>query len=471
MSDIPRSKLDDAARRNTNSDSYKNRYFDGKQSAIDEYTGKRIYYTSKGHHTTQTTSNTDHVVPINVAKERYGGIVSNEALKNALNSDSNLAMTSEKLNKVKSDSTNIEVVLKQVKNGEMDVTTAYNMLKKQGEAEIGLVKNVGKAYIDENFSAEMPKNIDIPTTQNINFTDSYNQMIDDIGKKAGNITGKFVNNIDKKFKEVIPNNINKSLNIGKVANKSFEVGVTSALIALTISSCNNLAQIAAGEKSLGEGLKDIALDSGSSFASSAGVSLAQDGVIGICKEYAGKDIAKFVAQELPIAEITTAIVVGRAVLRCLDGEISEEECATEILLSGAGYLAFEVGLACGGPAGAVIASLVVSQISATVLKYQQEKKIADKRLAKFNRIVSDALVALEEQKKVLANFREKEREKLEKAFNTGFEYIQISILQNNVEGIADGLNCILSIFNEKCAFQSLDEFNEFFDDESAVLIL
>lgn len=81
MSDIPRSKLDDAARRNTNSDSYKNRYFDGKQSAIDEYTGKKIYYTSKGYHTTQTTSNTDHVVPINVAKERYGGIVSNEALK------------------------------------------------------------------------------------------------------------------------------------------------------------------------------------------------------------------------------------------------------------------------------------------------------------------------------------------------------------------------------------------------------
>lgn len=265
------------------------------------------------------------------------------------------------------------------------------------------------------------------------------------------------------------NNIdfNPSKSVGKAVN----AGTASALIALTISSCNNLAQIAAGEKSIGEAVKDIAFDSGSSFVSSAGVSLMQDGVVNICKEYASKDIAKFVAQDLPIAEITTAVMVGRSVLRCLNGEITEEECATEIILNGAGYFAFKIGMLCGGPAGAVVASLIVSQISATVLKYQQEKKIAAKRMAQFNRIVSDALIALEKQKNILADFREKEREKLAKAFNTGFEYIQLSILQNNVDGITDGLNCILSVFNEKCAFQSLDEFNDFFDNEEAVLVL
>lgn len=422
MGKLTRQDVDDFGRRNNNKDSYKNRYFNGQRSAVDEYTGQTLYYSSKGHFTTKTTANIDHVVPLDQLIKRYGKDVSKAELKRIANSDYNLATTSEALNKAKSNKSNHEYLLDKIKKGDPeDVATSYNMLSKEASSEAAV------------------------------FADAK--------------TSKFSGKIKKLTKNTI--DINPSKSVGKAVH----TGTASALIALTISSCNNLAQIAAGEKSVGEALKDIAVDSGSSFASSAGVSLAQDGVVSICKEYAGKDIAKFVAQELPIAEITTAIVIGRSVLRCLDGEISEEECATEILLSGAGYLAFKVGFACGGPAGAVIASLVVSQISATVLKYQQEKKIAAKRLAKFNRIVSDALVALEEQKKILVNLREKEREKLEKAFNTGFEYIQISILQNNVEGIANGLNCILSIFNEKCAFQSLEEFNEFFDDENAVLVL
>lgn len=422
MADIKRQDIDDFGKRNSNKDSYKNRYFDGKRSAIDEYTGGRVFYSSKGHYTTKTTANIDHVIPIDQLTKRYGKDVSKAELKSIANSDYNLATTSEALNKAKSNMSNHEYLWKKLKNGDPeDFTTTYNMLHKEASSETAVFARVKTSKISTKVKKLTKNNIDF----------------------------------------------NPSKSVGKAVN----AGTASALIALTISSCNNLAQIAAGEKSIGEAVKDIAFDSGSSFVSSAGVSLMQDGVVNICKEYASKDIAKFVAQDLPIAEITTAVMVGRSVLRCLNGEITEEECATEIILNGAGYFAFKIGMLCGGPAGAVVASLIVSQISATVLKYQQEKKIAAKRMAQFNRIVSDALIALEKQKNILADFREKEREKLAKAFNTGFEYIQLSILQNNVDGITDGLNCILSVFNEKCAFQSLDEFNDFFDNEEAVLVL
>lgn len=422
MADIKRQDIDDFGKRNSNKDSYKNRYFDGKRSAIDEYTGERVFYSSKGHYTTKTTANIDHVIPIDQLTKRYGKDVSKAELKSIANSDYNLATTSEALNKAKSNMSNHEYLWKKLKNGDPeDFTTTYNMLHKEASSETAVFARVKTSKISTKVKKLTKNNIDF----------------------------------------------NPSKSVGKAVN----AGTASALIALTISSCNNLAQIAAGEKSIGEAVKDIAFDSGSSFVSSAGVLLMQDGVVNICKEYASKDIAKFVAQDLPIAEITTAVMVGRSVLRCLNGEITEEECATEIILNGAGYFAFKIGMLCGGPAGAVVASLIVSQISATVLKYQQEKKIAAKRMAQFNRIVSDALIALEKQKNILADFREKEREKLAKAFNTGFEYIQLSILQNNVDGITDGLNCILSVFNEKCAFQSLDEFNDFFDNEEAVLVL
>ena len=420
MADIKRQDIDDFGKRNSNKDSYKNRYFDGKRSAIDEYTGERVFYSSKGHY--KTTANIDHVIPIDQLTKRYGKDVSKAELKSIANSDYNLATTSEALNKAKSNMSNHEYLWKKLKNGDPeDFTTTYNMLHKEASSETAVFARVKTSKISTKVKKLTKNNIDF----------------------------------------------NPSKSVGKAVN----AGTASALIALTISSCNNLAQIAAGEKSIGEAVKDIAFDSGSSFVSSAGVSLMQDGVVNICKEYASKDIAKFVAQDLPIAEITTVVMVGRSVLRCLNGEITEEECATEIILNGAGYFAFKIGMLCGGPAGAVVASLIVSQISATVLKYQQEKKIAAKRMAQFNRIVSDALIALEKQKNILADFREKEREKLAKAFNTGFEYIQLSILQNNVDGITDGLNCILSVFNEKCAFQSLDEFNDFFDNEEAVLVL
>lgn len=422
MADIKRQDIDDFGKRNSNKDSYKNRYFDGKRSAIDEYTGERVFYSSNGHYTTKTTANIDHVIPIDQLTKRYGKDVSKAELKSIANSDYNLATTSEALNKAKSNMSNHEYLWKKLKNGDPeDFTTTYNMLHKEASSETAVFARVKTSKISTKVKKLTKNNIDF----------------------------------------------NPSKSVGKAVN----AGTASALIALTISSCNNLAQIAAGEKSIGEAVKDIAFDSGSSFVSSAGVSLMQDGVVNICKEYASKDIAKFVAQDLPIAEITTAVMVGRSVLRCLNGEITEEECATEIILNGAGYFAFKIGMLCGGPAGAVVASLIVSQISATILKYQQEKKIAAKRMAQFNRIVSDALIALEKQKNILADFREKEREKLAKAFNTGFEYIQLSILQNNVDGITDGLNCILSVFNEKCAFQSLDEFNDFFDNEEAVLVL
>lgn len=423
MGNITRQDVDDFGRRNSNKDSYKNRYFNGQRSAVDEYTGEKIYYSSKGHYRTSKTANVDHVVPLDKLIKEYGDKISKKDLKRIANADGNLAIVQEALNKSKGNSSNFEFIVDGFINGKpQNLTTSYNMIIKGASAKVGVETNVGLTEFSDNLNTFTNGKINIP---------------------KNNIAGDMA-----------------------------AVGTEAALVALTVSSLTNLSLVASGEKNIKTAIKDIATDSCGSFVSTVGIKSVQDATNYVYKQCASGAVKRLGGASLPTGQIVTTIMVTRSVMKYLDDEISEEECAAEIISSSAGMLAYNLGLI-SNPVGAsaLVITLVVSQISATILKSQQEKKFAAKRTAQFNHIVRDTLVALEKQKNTLANFREKEREKLKKAFNTGFEYIQISILQNNVEGIAVGLNCILSIFNEKCAFQSLDEFNEFFDDENAVLVL
>lgn len=115
---VTRAQVDNPYQRNIGADSYKNRQFDGGRVAVDQYTGKNVYYSERGiqktrndprHYTTKTTSNIDHVTPIDVLIERYGDSVPTEDLKRIANADYNLVLTNEALNKQKGGLTNLGI--------------------------------------------------------------------------------------------------------------------------------------------------------------------------------------------------------------------------------------------------------------------------------------------------------------------------------------------------------------------------
>ena len=56
-------------------------------------------------------------------------------------------------------------------------------------------------------------------------------------------------------------------------------------------------------------------------------------------------------------------------------------------------------------------------------------------------------------------------------FDKGFEQIFASALSNNSEGIATGLDKILSVFGESVRFKTTNEFEEFFFSDDTVLVL
>ena len=67
---------------------------------------------------------------------------------------------------------------------------------------------------------------------------------------------------------------------------------------------------------------------------------------------------------LPIAEIATIVMVSNSVKKFVDGDISSDECVTEILMNGAGSLALALAPVTGGTA--IVTSIVIGAICHTI---------------------------------------------------------------------------------------------------------
>ena len=429
-----RFQLDNPYRRNTAPDSFKNRQFKGYRVTTDRYTGKKIYYSSTGassskgsprHYTTKTTANVDHIQPIDVFNERYSGKLSIEDARRIINSDYNLALTNEALNKAKGGSTNAQYLYNQFKKGTPeDVVTSINMLSTQVEADIHI-----------KIEAE------------------------------GTI-------LRRKLTEKTSSQHGKALieTTGETVSGAIHAGTSAALVSLTVSGLNNLAYVASGKKDLKSALHDVGSDTANSAISAAGMDATQKIISGIADTAGAKQLSAITQQQLPIAEIALANMIAGSVSRYLDGEISGEDCVIEILLNGAGTYAYQLGLLIGGPAAAVISSVVITQIANTIVEYRQMKKIAAAREAEINNVLREAMSEIVYQRAVLKEYFETEKKRWDDSIDHGFALILSSALEQNPAGITDGLNMILALFDQQVLFPTTESFVQaLYSDEPIIL--
>ncbi|GHV48138.1 hypothetical protein FACS1894204_12200 [Synergistales bacterium] len=235
-------------------------------------------------------------------------------------------------------------------------------------------------------------------------------------------------------------------------------------MALTVSGINNFIAMAQGDKNLQEAVMEIATDSTASFASAAGLSLTQAALTNFASEAIAKQI-------MPVAQIaTTSVMIGRSVIKCVNGEISGEDCAVEMLMSGVGLLAFKVGMSMGGSAGAIVASFVASAICNAVIEYRSITKLSQEKLSKVNSLADAALREMEHQRNELKALIAEHFEEWDEKVGRGFDQMISSAIDNNADGIASGLNSILSAVGQQgVKFSTAEEFDDFFMDENAVL--
>lgn len=426
--EISRNDLDDIGKRNTNKDSYRSRQFNGQSTMRDEYTGKTIYISSKlpdsassyGRRSTDVTANTDHVVPINKIREQYGwmvekGVLTKEDLKKITNSDYNLAETSEKLNKAKGGIDNHKYLIKKLKEGSPeDFNTTFTMLQREVASKTAMGYNTTSVILN--------------------------------------------NSINKKVK------INKNA-MDEIANKnanSISAGTESAFMTLTTSTINNMVQVARKEKDVGQAMGDIAKSTGDSFINSAGMDMLQNAVSECSKKLPNETLRAVLTKDLPIQQISAIITTGGSVVRYLNDDITADECVAELVLNGLGTLVYTTGSILGGPAGAILSTIVVSEINRCVIKHYQEIAIEREKEQRFIDLTREALIAMEQQRRELQCMIDENNRQFHDLVDSGFEKIFVAALNFDAAGIAGGLDSILSVIGQHVRFADQQDYDEHF---------
>lgn len=440
--ELKRDDVDDYNRRNKNKNSYKNRQFAGKRSTTDEYSGDTVYYSSiknkesgKSHFSTEKTAQVDHVKPVDQMIKKYGkkiksGKLTKEQLRDLTNSDYNLKITSQRRNTSKGNLSNHEYLYRQLKKGKAEnFNTSFTMIQTE------LASEAATAY--QAFSYEIKNKINKNKPKKHTKTSAKNKT-----------DGKFIKN-----------------SASAVAS-----GASAAFMSGTVSAVTNIVLVATGDKSVKQAAKDIAFDTGGSFASAVAVDLLQSYTKEFASNMSSGALKNALMKDLPIQQISTAVMIGNSVIRYINDDITAEECVTEIILNGLGALAYSMGMAIGGPAGAIISTVVMGQINKCVLEYQQKNKVQREKDEKLFSLTSAALVEMEKQRRKLQELVDERNKEFKANVDNGFEKIFMSAFDNDAKGISDGLNIILSTLGKTSAFASLKEFDEFFYDDNAEFI-
>lgn len=445
---ISRRDIDDIQRRNGQStgnrkgsiffddESYKNRVHNGRLSVEDEYTGKRIFY-SKKNHGTHNTVNVDHIQPIQQIIEdnhKYvkEGLLDARDLKERANSDFNLALTNEALNKSKGAKSNHEVIFQDLMNGRFDVIKAERMIRAEIVSEVA-----GGFHTHMTVGTKAVETM-LPDTLKVSHTKVFNEV--------------------------------RTTTSGMVAS-GVDVGISAGLV----SGVSNVALVMSGKKSKEEAAKDILRDTGSAAISGAALKLIEKPALKTANQFLGNSVGQLTAPQLG-----AVVTLGSSVTNYINGNITGEECVVQMLSSaGSLYLGEMIGasLIATGPLGLVAFGATMAVTSAvgfvldstlqTMRKAKWDEKVAQARYAQMNKVITEAMHILDEQRKNIEEYRNICEIKYQEKVVQSFRNILESSLSGDTDSIYKSLHDIAEYFDVSVHFKSQEDFDAmFFDDNS-----
>lgn len=443
---LGRKDIDDVYARNISPSSYRERTFVGKKSAADEYTGERVYKPAgaKSHHRLRDMAETDHITPVAKVIDKYGEDVksrrlSKEDVRTLTNADANVVVTSRRINNKKRAMSNAEYLFASAMQGEPESPiTTYNMLVEQARSESSM-------YV----SAEVLK--------------GKNQLSGTLDKRTSE--GKTANQF---LQETVDKDAVRQ--IGNATADMVEAGTN----ALLVSSALNIVSVLRGKKKTKEAIKDTVRDGGAAVAGEAGNRALQKAGYAVISKAAPNLAAKF--PKVPSYAAMFAMT-SISVAKYLDGDLSEEEAAANIVATGLGLYVMQVaGTMVAGPAGTAAAMLVTSVLGEAISvckqyysSYKGEIRARERKLQELYRLADEAQQAMRAQREKLQMLFDEHQAEFAQRTETGIWQIIDASLENDANGIADGLNEILSLFHQQTMFASEEQFSDFFNhDENAL---
>ena len=260
--------------------------------------------------------------------------------------------------------------------------------------------------------------------------------------------------------------------ISESIKPAIEAGESAALVAFTVSGLNNITMVASGQKKAKDAIKDVITDTTASFGSAAGIEMTQEITVRFAQKLSAEQIANFATQQLPVSEIALAAMIFTAIKNYLDGSISAEDCAFQLIANGAGTIAYQLGatLTAGCPVGGIIASWVMAHVTSAIMKYRQEQKIQIARAAEIDHLLSCAKAEIARQQDYVKDYFVAEKKRWDDTIDNGFAVILSSALKQDSNGITNGLNMILSLFGKQVLFPTTESFVQaLYSDEPIIL--
>ena len=244
---------------------------------------------------------------------------------------------------------------------------------------------------------------------------------------------------------------------------------------LLATSAKEMIEVLKGEKTL----TDAAQDTGKTVIAAAASEGASRVASVALKNVSNKAVSSLVKNVNVGTIVQVSYVMLASIGDYVNGNISEEEVVEQVKERGVDALGAMIG-SCVGQilipipyVGAMIGSMIVSTVCGEV--YRTYKKLADSsyasEAAKINSVAEAALREMQTHREHLRALVINEYEGWDKVFDESYQVILEATFNDDVEGIAKGLENILSVFDGQIQFKTEEEFNEFFDDPNAIFVL
>ncbi|WP_313530757.1 hypothetical protein [Anaerotignum sp.] len=267
--------------------------------------------------------------------------------------------------------------------------------------------------------------------------------------------------------------------IKNIHSSSLDIAKGAAIVAGTVSMGKNLYAVITEDKGIEEAITDTVAETATISAKAYGINTAATGMSIVLKNATSTTFRRLGASPAPLAVTTAAVEIGNSLGRYAKNEIDEEELLLELGEKGTGAIAANYGAAVGTMVLPGIGTIVGGMIGYTIsgVLYQsslailQREKLSEQRRILIESIVEESIC---EMKRYSENLKEQAIERCvyrENIYQTFFNDMYKSIEENDIDYFFSSIDYLGNFFGLELRFQTFIEFDEFMNDDNAILTI
>ena len=240
------------------------------------------------------------------------------------------------------------------------------------------------------------------------------------------------------------------------------------LYSTAISSVEILYRSYNGELSKTEAAKEIVKETGIMIGSA----VIDEMLVEIGKVLENKGVNN-ASDYFRLQTFTTTINSAISIIKYINADIDGYQCINSLIFNLIKAPIYSIAYAVGGPLAALITTSIVSEIqvkvSSWINEWQTELKLSKQQMKRYDKLLEDFNNKIQSDRTIINEYIQKKNHSYNSFVLKGYHNLCQSIKSNDINGVTNSLNQILTYFDKEILFENLDIFDEFFFDNNKVL--